>query len=97
MQMEKGDKGKHDDPDGCEWVNVSSRTGTYPGSSGQTAVKWVVVVVAVVGIVLCSSLSCDNFMMHTQHDSALRVKKKQDTKLLAITSLIIIRFSNFFH
>ena len=24
-------------------------------------------------------------------------QKKQDTKLLAITSLIIIRFSNFFH
>jgi len=32
---------------------------------------------------------------HTQH--LHRESKKQDTKLLAITSLIIIRFSKFFH
>ena len=31
--MEKDDKGsKHDDPDGCEWVNVPSGTG-LPGLS----------------------------------------------------------------
>jgi len=29
--------------------------------------------------------------------TTLQIKKKQDTKLLAITSLIITRFSKFFH
>ena len=38
-----------DDPDGCEWVNVSSGTGLYPGSPGQKAVKRLCVCVCVCG------------------------------------------------
>jgi len=52
--MEEADKRMVDDQDRCEWVNVSSGTGS-PGESRTKGSKTVVVVVVVVSLVIMTA------------------------------------------